>query len=398
MVWLSGLTFLVSAATYKIQGVTYTSTQQTVVLAAADGSNPRIDVIFVDTALLADDVTGTPAASPSEANIDPTTQLQLSFVLVAAGATTPTVSTRLVYAENAGAAAEFNWTSSSGTIVLNATSNPRSGTVNIDGTAVVSNAYIEGTIGSGSVNPFSFDHFVFYCQPKASWPNSRAFSVRMYVGTVATGVAVTVSNGTFGFESTLTGVYQQVAIPLTLFALPAGTLLTRVRITRVGSSTNGWYLDDMSFVLSNAPVVGGITQAQADALYAPAISAAQETILKTRQITLVVDGGGSTITTGAKKVYISVPYAGTITAARLLAAESGSIVLDIWKDTYAAFPPTVADTITAAAKPTLSGAQKAETTLTGWTTSVAAGDVLEINVDSVTTITKVTLTLTLVLP
>ena len=32
---------------------------------------------------------------------------------------------------------------------------------------------------------------------------------------------------------------------------------------------------------------------------------------------------------------------------------SGSIVIDVWKDTYANFPPIVADTITASAKPTL---------------------------------------------
>lgn len=108
-----------------------------------------------------------------------------------------------------------------------------------------------------------------------------------------------------------------------------------------------------------------------------------------RVLRFVIDGGGSAITTGAKKAYLTVPVACTITKARLLADVSGSIVVDIWKDSYANFPPTVADTITASAKPTLSSAQKSEdSTLTGWTTSLAAGDVLEINVDSATTITK----------
>lgn len=118
---------------------------------------------------------------------------------------------------------------------------------------------------------------------------------------------------------------------------------------------------------------------------------------RTRQIGLVVDGGGSVLTTGLKG-FKSFPVAGTITRARLLADQSGSIVIDIWKDTYANFPPTVADTITASAKPTLSTAQKSEdTTLTGWTTAVSAGDVFGFNVDSVTTITRILLELTIVI-
>lgn len=116
---------------------------------------------------------------------------------------------------------------------------------------------------------------------------------------------------------------------------------------------------------------------------------------RTRQIGITIDGGGVAITTGVKG-YKSFPVAGTITGVRMLADQSGSAVVDIWKDTYANYPPTVADTITASAKPTISAAIKSEdTTLTGWTTSIAAGDVLGFNVDSATTITRLTLELTI---
>lgn len=112
-------------------------------------------------------------------------------------------------------------------------------------------------------------------------------------------------------------------------------------------------------------------------------------------IPFVIDGGGSAITTGVKGD-LEVPFAGTITAVRLFADQSGSIVVDIWKDAYANFPPTVADTITASAKPTLSSAIKSQdTTLTGWTTSITAGDIIRVNVDSATTVTRVTLSLTI---
>jgi len=110
-------------------------------------------------------------------------------------------------------------------------------------------------------------------------------------------------------------------------------------------------------------------------------------------ITFIIDGGGSAITTGVKGD-LEIPFACTINRATLLADQSGSIVIDIWKDTYANFPPTVADTITASAKPTLSTAAKSQdSTLTGWTTSIAAGDTLRFNVDSITTCTRVTLSL-----
>lgn len=110
---------------------------------------------------------------------------------------------------------------------------------------------------------------------------------------------------------------------------------------------------------------------------------------------ITIDGGGSALTTGLKG-FVSIPFAGTITRVRLLADQVGSVVIDIWKDSYANFPPTIADTITAAAKPTISAANKSEdSTLTEWTTAIIAGDVLAFNVDSIATITRVTLELTI---
>ena len=116
---------------------------------------------------------------------------------------------------------------------------------------------------------------------------------------------------------------------------------------------------------------------------------------RTKSIGITIDGSGSTITTGSKG-YIYIPVAGTITQATLLADASGSIVVDVKKGTYTAFPTT--SSICASAKPTLSSAQKSkDSTLTGWTTSVSADDVLEFNVDSATTVKRVHLSLTYVI-
>jgi hypothetical protein len=110
-------------------------------------------------------------------------------------------------------------------------------------------------------------------------------------------------------------------------------------------------------------------------------------------IAFVIDGGGAVLTTGIKGDLL-IPFACTIAKATLLANQSGSIVIDVWKDSYANFPPTDADSITASAPPTISSATKAQdATLTGWTKTIAAGDILRFNVDSVTSIQRVTVVL-----
>jgi hypothetical protein len=110
-------------------------------------------------------------------------------------------------------------------------------------------------------------------------------------------------------------------------------------------------------------------------------------------ITFVIDGGGSAIATGIKGD-LEIPFGCTINQVTVLGDQSGSIVVDIWKNTYANFPPTDADSITASAPPTLSTADKSQdSTLTGWTTSIAAGDILRFNVDSATTVERVTISL-----
>ena len=110
-------------------------------------------------------------------------------------------------------------------------------------------------------------------------------------------------------------------------------------------------------------------------------------------ITFIIDGGGSAITTGIKGD-LEIPFACTIAQATMLADQSGSIVVDVWKDTYANYPPTDADSITASAPPTITTAAKSQdSTLTGWTKAIVTGSTLRFNVDSCTTIERCTLAL-----
>ena len=110
-------------------------------------------------------------------------------------------------------------------------------------------------------------------------------------------------------------------------------------------------------------------------------------------INFIIDGGGAAVATGVMGD-VQIDFKCTITSVEMLADQSGSMVVDIWKDTYANFPPTNADTITATATPTISAATKSsDSTLTGWTTSIATGDILRYNVDSNSTIERATVAL-----
>lgn len=112
-----------------------------------------------------------------------------------------------------------------------------------------------------------------------------------------------------------------------------------------------------------------------------------------RCISFIIDGGGSAITTG-QKGHLEIPFKCEIQRMTILANQSGSIVVDIWKDTYANFPPTDADSITSATPPTIAAGTKAQdSTLTSWTKAIAAGDILSFNVDSVTDIQRVVISL-----
>jgi hypothetical protein len=111
------------------------------------------------------------------------------------------------------------------------------------------------------------------------------------------------------------------------------------------------------------------------------------------------DGGGAAPAVNSI-VDLSVNFACTLLSSTLLADISGSCVLDVWVKAFStSSPPAVANTITASALPTLSGATGAsDTTLTGWTRSIAAGSSIRVNVNSASTLTKATLTLAASIP
>lgn len=115
----------------------------------------------------------------------------------------------------------------------------------------------------------------------------------------------------------------------------------------------------------------------------------------------IIDGGGSVIPQGLKG-YLEIPFDCLITGVTLLADQTGSIHMDIWKTTYANFNagvthPVLADSIVASAPPSLVNAYKSQDlTLTGWTTTISRGDILAFVVsEAVISITRLTISIKL---
>lgn len=114
--------------------------------------------------------------------------------------------------------------------------------------------------------------------------------------------------------------------------------------------------------------------------------------VRTRTITFVFGDGTNVIEVGNAGYLPKCPFSGTIKSWRIIADAAGDLTLDVWKSSSGI--PTNADSITASAKPSLSDEQEGDSSaLTGWTTSVSAGDRFGFEVESATTIKRATLVL-----
>lgn len=160
-------------------------------------------------------------------------------------------------------------------------------------------------------------------------------------------------------------------------------------VTTTGSPANGNLTKFTGATsISNADLTGDVTTSGG-------VATTLKTAAKTRQITYVANGGGSALTASATfDAYVQVEYDCTITANTVLADASGSVAIAITKSNFAGFPGSLTS-IVASAPPTLSSAQSStDSTLTGWTTSITAGDVLKFSISSATTVKTISCMLT----
>lgn len=110
----------------------------------------------------------------------------------------------------------------------------------------------------------------------------------------------------------------------------------------------------------------------------------------------VIGGGGVAITPGVKG-YLSLPYAAVIGSWSIMADQSGSISIDVWR-LNAGIPLLANSIVGGGTKPNLSSAQAAfSVTPSGWTSTVLApGDIIGFFVNTSSVVTQVTISINLV--
>ena len=239
--WISGLIFEVSACTYVIEGVLYTSAPASITLDAADATNPRIDVIIVDTDSLAGKITGTPAADPAKPEIDPLTQLELTFVTVAATATEPAgISALLLYGEDAGDPNEWDATenTSGARIDLADTADTYAGTKAILFDSAIAGDTVTLTAGAGNELTVGSLNFLELHAKAISWSSSSRLSVAFFNGANRISAWVDIEDGVYGFDRTNVTDYQTIGIPNTDFAF-TDVIADSVKLRKGGASGGG---------------------------------------------------------------------------------------------------------------------------------------------------------------
>jgi len=243
--WTSGLTFEVGAANYLIAGVNYSTTETSKTLGAADPTNPRFDVIAVDSTSTVVVIAGTPAANPSVPTVDPTTQIALTSIYIPAASLTPAENTAIIYQNNAGAPTEWNCTSTAN-FNCASTNNPfGSFTHSLEATTAVATNLATLTVGSGTVNLANYATLTFYIRNKATWPNAKSVQIYFRNGSTNVGTAITLRNGSYGFDQTNTTTYQLIAIPTSAFQTNVQPVTNlRFQVTGGGGSI-GFYLGNI---------------------------------------------------------------------------------------------------------------------------------------------------------
>lgn len=242
--WISGLTFEVSAAVYSINGTVYFSPTSQITLNAADPTNPRIDVLALNTSSTLVKLTGTAAANPAEPQADPASQLALTSIYIAAAATTPQgVTQTVVYDEN------IEWTTSATSGI----------TANFNSTAITAK---NGT-KSIAVSSFSSGGTLRFTNgTTVSRANYTAikFWLNLTVALTSQDIYVQFFNGNRSasdqqralFTKSSTGGWQSASLNLSQFTF-TNQNFDRVQLTFSGSSSSTLYADYI--VLQ-----GGITQ------------------------------------------------------------------------------------------------------------------------------------------
>lgn len=249
-----GLSFDVTGSIFYLNGIRYTTNDTTITLDAANVSNPRIDVIAVDSTGRVIVIKGTAAPNPA---VPQTEEYQIfrTSVYVAAGATTPNnFTSSVIYNENV----EWTVTSSGITINANNTVQPKVGAkaISTNGWTGTNNI----TFSSTTIDANSFSNLKFYIWLKGSIRAVASIMASFLKDGVPISTEVSLwNNGEAGrLVKSKVGSYQNISIPLSEFAFTS-TEFNQVKLSFTGTSPDGVYIDYVQMQSGNTFQGQGLT-------------------------------------------------------------------------------------------------------------------------------------------
>jgi hypothetical protein len=256
---------------------------------------------------------------------------------------------------------------------------------------------LQGAAGAGTAATTPFAELVFMFDGGGAVPAANSKQ------DITVNFACIITRATLVSDVAGSAVVDVWAAPFSTSTPPVvGNTITAAALPTLSSQTG---YDDSTLTGWTKPVAAGTTL-RANLNSAATLTKAvltltvipySYTVPRAVELSFVFDGNGSPPAVNSKQD-VTLNFACLITRATLLSDISGSIVVDVWAKAFStSSPPTVANTIAAAALPTLSSATGQDnTTLTGWTTLVPAGTTLRANVNSASTLTRAILTLTVI--
>lgn len=230
--WQSGFIYNVSTCEYILNNSYYNSPDSQVTLTASDPTNPRIDLIVVNTSEQVVVITGTPAASPQQPTPDPLTQIELTSILVTAGSIQPgDVYEEIVYDENT------EWTPTASGVVVDFASTTQAyhGSISADVSTIESGDYLK------FVNAIDIDlnlkTISFFVWQKAVTTGFHGINIQLFKDSVAVSTKLIQT-----LSETVSGSWENVTFNADSFEY-YDTQFDEVRLTFFGTYTSGVYLD-----------------------------------------------------------------------------------------------------------------------------------------------------------
>jgi hypothetical protein len=246
--WNTNFKYATSTLKYLIEGILYSSNGGSVDLAIPNlpVSNPRVDIIYVNTAGTVGVATGSEAIIPLKPALF-LNQLELLSVHLSVGTSEPDgILENILYKENLGiGGGEWNATHgvTLGTINVNSTNSPYAGLKSIEFTNVLPGDELILNYTSGK-NIGNIDIFEFYIKSKAEWIGENS-AILLYNKGEINGIPVNFQHNSYDFNSGNLSTYQRIAISMKDFSV-TGNTVDQVRF-RVANGTIGFFIDNVRF-------------------------------------------------------------------------------------------------------------------------------------------------------